>query len=183
MRSPFLLLAISTTAAAAPALPPLNVHAVPDGCRGVATEPPSARIPGPRYAAYTSAANCMAMAKLRAFHQLSPSKESVQTINDAIRPSVDLLDAVIRTGDPEAALVAEYSKADLYQGASVALLSSVRERDDGAYALTRPWRDQANEGFAEVSRRGAEIANVEARNPVVAYDVQQAARSTTVARR
>src|SRR5689334_1874122 len=128
MRSVLLLLLLTASASAAPALAPLNRANLPTQCQAVATEPASARTLAPRYAAYTSAANCMAMVRLKAL-QVSPTQESVKAINDAIAPSVDLLDAVIGSGDPAASLIAEYSKADLYRGAMVVLLSPEQKLD------------------------------------------------------
>lgn len=90
MRIVSVLLVLTATASAAPSLAPLNRANLPTQCQAVATEPASARTLGPRYAAYTSAANCMAMVQLKSL-RVSPNQQAVDAINKAIRPSVDLL--------------------------------------------------------------------------------------------
>lgn len=181
MRIVSVLLVLTATASAAPSLAPLNRANLPTQCQAVATEPASARTLGPRYAAYTSAANCMAMVQLKSL-RVSPNQQAVDAINKAIRPSVDLLDAVIRSGDPAASLIAQYSKADLYRGAMVVLLSPEHQLDTVAVELTRSWRDQASESFAEVARLENQDPALTS-NPVIAFDVKEASHATVVAGR
>jgi mannose-1-phosphate guanylyltransferase len=178
MRSVLFLLVLTATASAGPSLAPLNRANLPKQCQAVATEPASARTLTPRYAAYTSAANCMAMVSLKAL-RVQPNADGVKAIDRAIQPSIDLLDGVIRSGDPAAALIAQYSKADLYRGAMVVLLSPEHQLDDVAFQLTRGWRDQSAESFAEVARLENQNPGLES-NPVVAYEINEASRATAV---
>ena len=178
MRSVLLLLLFTATASAGPSLAPLDRANLPKQCQAVATEPASARTMTPRFAAYTSAANCMAMVSLKALH-VQPNEQAVDAINRAIKPSVDLLDAVIRVGDPAASIIAQYSKADLYRGAMVVLLSPEHQLDTVAVELTRNWRDRSAESFAEVARLSSEDPTLKS-NPIIAYEINEASRSTSV---
>lgn len=181
MRSVLFLLVLTATASAGPTLAPLNRANLPKQCQAVATEPASARTMTPRYAAYTSAANCMAMVSLESLH-VQPNADGVKAIDQAIQPSIDLLDGVIRAGDPAAALIAQYSKADLYRGAMVVLLSPEHQLDDVAFQLTRGWRDQSAESFAEVARLDNQNPSL-ASNPVIAFEIKDASHVSVVAGR
>ena len=186
MRILLVMVALSSTAVAdRVALPALDLRTIPDACRAAATEPVSAHTIGPRLAAYTSAANCMAMIRLRAL-QLGPTGASVDAINQAIAPSIELLDAVIQNGDTQSQIDAQFAMADLYSGAGVALLASVPEprtltrpafaiRDamlGDALALIQPWRDRARASFREVVRLGTMDPQLAAKDPVIAFEVR-----------
>lgn len=189
MRSLLLLLVLAASASADVAvLPPLDVGTIPTQCRGSASEPASARDIGPRLAAYTSAASCMAIVRLHAL-RLSPTHKSVEAVDAALAPSVALLDAVIQNGDDKARIEAQYAKADLYSGAGVALLASipeprrlsgpaVAERDAmvrDAVALVQPWREKARDSYREVARLGAGSELLA--DPVIAFEVRVSRQS------
>ncbi|MDB4958430.1 MAG: hypothetical protein JWO36_5999 [Myxococcales bacterium] len=193
MRTLVALLIVSgsiTSALADPAQPPaVNASSLPAQCRSVASSPPDARTPAPALDAAIFAANCTAMVNERQV-RVTPTPAGAQALAQAISPSAALLDAVIQSSDPERQIVALHSKGDLYEGAAVRFLSMIPPlppgsvgRDlathyalvDAASQLVQPWRDQAKVAYAQVAAIAAQVPNLVASNPVIAYDVRDSA--------
>jgi hypothetical protein len=181
MRSILFVVAMSATASAnSAALPPLDVGSLPSQCRVLAREPHSATTLGPRLAAYTSVASCMATARLREL-SVSPTQASVDAMNAAIATSIALYDAVIQNGDVKDQLFAEYAKADLYSGVNTRLLASVSAPDNPAsvnqaMALGEAWRVNARDGYHAVAQLGVGTG-LATTDPMVAYEVRDSQRS------
>src|ERR1700729_689345 len=74
-------------------------------CRALVMVPGDARELEPAIAADLSAASCLAAARTRAL-TLVPGPQAVDQLNQAIQPSLSLLDAVIATGDTRAQILA-----------------------------------------------------------------------------
>ena len=179
--------------------PVVDLRTLDAPCRTLVMVPADARTIGPTVDAYISAASCMAITRTRAL-KLVPGPAAVKALNEAVQPSLVLLDVVIRTGDARARLLAEHAKADLYDGLAVRLESlaprtpvtaagrqaaDLARQHDELYALARPWHDAAAEGFAEVEKLGQQLGDQVDRDPVLAFDVSDSrfVRSTGVARR
>lgn len=161
----------------------VEIGAVEPGCRPLAEVPQNASIPGPRYDAAISTANCMAETRARRL-VLTPTPDSVRALDEAVSPSLRILDRVIATGDAEHALIALYAKLDIVQGNAARLLLAVPRLSPQmggmevanhykmvlvADALTKPWRQHAMElrrAIAGVVSKNPQLAN---HDPVVAY--------------
>ncbi|MGE5182525.1 MAG: hypothetical protein ACM31C_10705 [Acidobacteriota bacterium] len=154
-------------------------------CRTVASVPDDARSIVPTLEAYVSAADCMAVIRTRAL-KLTVTQASVDALDAAIRPSIDLLDTVIEQGDVARQIVAQHAKADLYQGLAVRLLNTVppvpptmvgraladhAHQVDVATDLVRPWRARALRAHRAVARLADKAPRLVATNPVLAYAV------------
>ena len=168
-------------------------------CRTLAEVPDDARTVTPTLGATISSANCMAMIRTRAL-VLKPGPAAVDALNVAVQPSLSLLDAVIRTGDVRAQILAEHAKADLYAGLRARLLSLVTplsptttgaalaEHDNRLAdldTLAQPWREHASDAYRAVAQLGSSAPDVVSRDPVLAFAVSdsQFERSTLTARR
>jgi hypothetical protein len=177
---------VSSTAVADRAMvPATNMATLPAPCRTVTWVPGDARTPTPALAAEISGADCMAMINLHAL-RLSPTKASVDAVDEAMRPSIAMLDAVIQTGSPDLQIIAQHAKADLFSGAAVRLLSTVPpvtpttvgqaliEHDQQVadmVELVRPLRDQARMAFREVEQLAPSVAAQTALDPVLAFAI------------
>ena len=179
--------------------PVVDLRTLDAPCRTLVMVPADARTVEPTVDAYISAASCMAMVRTRAL-RLVPGPAAVRALNEAVQPSLVLLDAVIHTGDARARLLAEHAKADLYDGLAVRIESlaprtpvtaagrqaaDLRRQHDELVALAAPWHDAAADGFAEVEKLGQELGDQVDRDAVLAFDVSDSrfVRSTGIARR
>ena len=88
---------------------------LPAQCQPLNEIPASAQIPGPATAARISVANCVAEV---AMNQLTvrPDIDSLAELGGAVAASMDMLDDVIRIGDPYWNVIAQNAKHDLYVG-------------------------------------------------------------------
>ncbi len=152
------LVVSSAVAVAQPAaLPPIDPSAVPPPCAAVATVPADAKIQLPALSARIAAATCGAEVRFGQL-KLTPDDAGIKAISDAAKPSFDLLDEVIKTGDAQATPIATKAKADLYASMAVRLRNSIppitmqtvgaplQEHDQAHAALEpkiKPWLDQA----------------------------------------
>ena len=154
-------------------------------CRTVAGVPDDARTVTPTLEAYVSAADCMAVVRTRAL-KLTVSQASVDALDVAIRPSIDLLDTVIEQGDVAHQIVAQHAKADIYQGLAVRMMNTVpplspkatgqllkdhAHQVDVATDLSREWRARAIQAHRAVARLADKAPKLVATNPVLAYAV------------
>ncbi|HEY1559095.1 MAG TPA: hypothetical protein VGF94_29940 [Kofleriaceae bacterium] len=177
----------------------IDPNTVDEPCRALVMVPGDARSLEPAVAADLSAASCLATTRTRAL-SLVPGPQAVQQLNEAIQPSLSILDAVIATGDTRSQILAEHAKADLLSGTAVRLMalapplhrpvtanSLARYQDyvDELDQLAQPWRQRATTAFAEVQRLNGDDPDAASADPVVAQAVedQRAERTTGVARR
>lgn len=93
-------------------------------CKDLASVPADATAPQLQLAAKITLANCTAEAN---FAQLTvtPDDAGMQALAAAAKPSIDLLDDVIRSGDPTMTPIARAARADLYQGMAVRMRDSI----------------------------------------------------------
>ncbi len=173
----------SAAPASVPGLSPLP-QSMPARCADLARVPASARIPGPELAAHVSVANCAASAAMNAV-AVSPDKASMARFDAAVAPSLELLDNVIRVGDPYWQAIAEDAKRDLYQGLIVRERSSLQgdlKSHDDLEAMLAPWqRDEqsATEAIAALAQHDPMLAQ---RDPVIATLVANVPRELQAAR-
>jgi len=166
MRSLILLCSMVMVASAAPLTPTVDSRTLPAPCRTVAEVPADSASVTPHVDATISSASCMAMNHLHAL-KLTATPASAQAIDEALAPSLTLLEAVIARGDTGAQIRAQHAKADLYQGAAVMLLATGRD----AEPLVGRWRDQARAAYAEAVRLAAQIPDQVASDGVLAFAV------------
>jgi hypothetical protein len=166
MRSLILLCSMVAVASAEPMTPTVEPRTLPAPCRTVAEVPADAATITIHLDATISAASCSAMVNLHAL-KLSATQASVDAIDTAIAPSIELLDTVIQHGDVAAQVVAQHAIGDIYQGASVAMRAT--GRDGGA--LVGRWLLKAQAAFAEAARLGDQIPDRVKTDPVLAFAV------------
>lgn len=106
------------------ALPPLDAGSIPSQCQAVATVPPDAKIAAPGLAARVALATCGANVRFAAL-KLTPDDAGIKAISDAAKPSFDLLDQVIASGDATFAGIATKAKADLNVSMAVRMRNSI----------------------------------------------------------
>jgi len=153
-------------ASADPMTPTVEPRTLPAPCRTVAEVPADAATITVHLDATISAASCQAMVNVHAL-KLSATQASVDAIDAAIAPSLEMLDAVVNRGDTAAQVVAQHAIGDIYQGAAVVMRSTGREAND----LVGRWLLKAQAAFAESARLGAEIPDRVKTDPVLAFAV------------
>lgn len=153
-------------ASADPMTPTVEPRTLPAPCRTVAEVPADAATITVHLDATISAASCQAMVNLHAL-KLSATQASVDAIDAAIAPSLEMLDAVVQRGDIAAQLRAQHAIGNIYQGAATAMRATGR---DGSELVGR-WLLEAQASFAEAARLGAEIPDRVRTDPVLAYAV------------
>jgi hypothetical protein len=136
-------------------LPPLDAGSIPSQCQAVASVPPDAKIATPGLAARVALATCGATARFSAL-KLTPDDAGMKALSDAAKPSFDLLDEVMKSGDPTWTAMAQKAKADLNVGMAVRMRNSIpaitmqtvgaplQEHDQAHAALEpkiKPWID------------------------------------------
>lgn len=109
---------------AAVLLAPSLAAADPATCKSVSAVPADATESQLQLAAKISLANCTAEAS---FAQLTvtPDDAGMQALVTAAKPSFDLLDDVIRSGDPTMTPIAQAARADLLDGMAVRMRDSI----------------------------------------------------------
>lgn len=179
--------------------PGVELRTLDAPCRPLAMVPGNARTITPLVDANISVASCLATTRTRAL-VLTPSAASVDALNQAIQPALQLLDTIIRTGDVRAQIMAQHAKADLYNGLAVRLISTVPpvspmatgralldhdQRITQMNIFAQPWREHAKEAFRQVAELGAQIPDEVSRDPVLAFAVSDSRfeSSTATARR
>src|SRR5881409_1300714 len=103
------LFATSLAVAQPAALPPLDQGSIPAQCQGVATVPPDAKIATPGLAAL----------------KLTADDAGIKALSDAAKPSLDLLDEVIKANDATLSPIANKARADLMVSMAVRLRNSI----------------------------------------------------------
>ena len=166
MRSLILLCSMVAVASADPLTPTVEPRTLPAPCRTTAQVPSDAETVTAHVDATISAANCEAMVNVHAL-KLSATQASVDAVDAAIAPSLQLLDTVVQTGDISAQVVAQHAIGDIYQGAAVAMRATGRDGN----ALVGRWLLKAQAAFSESARLGAQIPDRVATDPVLAFAV------------
>lgn len=136
----------------------------------------AAAAPPPRPASQVSAANRMAELAMNAVANTGDDA-SIAKLDQAVAPSVDLLDTVIRTGDPYWKVVAEDAKRDIYQSMIVRERVAIPGADFAGHLLLEPklahWQESEHEAIAAIEQ-------IEHANPTLAK--RDAVISTIIAR-
>ena len=166
MRSLILLSSLVAVAGAEPITPTVETRTLPAPCRTVAEIPRDAATLTVHLDATISAANCTAMNHLHAL-KLTPTQASADAIEQALAPSLDLLELVVKNGDVAAQIVAHHAIADLYQGATVAMRRTGRDGD----AFTGRWQLKAQAAYSEAVRLACQIPDRVSTDPVLAFAV------------
>jgi hypothetical protein len=181
----FPVLVLGSVASAEPAtdLPALPGD-LPAQCQPLAEIPASARTPGPGTAAHISVANCVAEV---AMNQLTvrPDIDSLAELGAAVAASMDMLDDVIRLGDPYWNVIAQNAKHDLYVGMIVRTRVSL-DGDVSAHeeleAELAPWRDDASRAIDAIAAIAVEDPTLAKRDAVIADIVRQLPEQRHVSR-
>lgn len=122
---------------------PAIASADPDTCKSVAAVPADATDAQLQLAAKISLANCDAEARFNAL-KLAPDDASMRALTDAAKPSLDLLDDVIRTGDPTMVPAAKQARADLFASMAVRMRDSIKPVDMNTTGAPLADHDQAH---------------------------------------
>lgn len=93
-------------------------------CKDVSSVPADATASQLQLAAKISLANCTAEASFAQLN-VTPDDAGMQALATAAKPSFDLLDDVIRSGDPTMTPIAQAARADLLEGMAVRMRDSV----------------------------------------------------------
>lgn len=146
-------------------------RSLPERCTKVAYVPPSARIPGPELAAHVSVANCLAESAMNEL-ALASDDASIAKLDQAVAPSLAILDNVIRVGDPYWKLIAEDAKRDIYAGMIVRERGTVPGTDVVARNELEPklarWQSGAEDAIAAILELGHEHPALAQRDPMIA---------------
>jgi hypothetical protein len=181
----FTLLLLTLPAAAEKSPRAIDLTNVPQKCHPLSIFPSSATSVGPELSARVSVANCMATEMLRAI-PLADDHASLQALNAAALPSLQMYDDVIARGDAAMQIIAQHAKADLLLGlqtrmrntipslgADGTVLASAPQRREALEPLLEPWRSTARAAFDEIALLSDANPQLEERNPVVAYVVSR----------
>jgi len=129
----------------------------------------------PTLEAYTSIAGCIVRERTRGL-DVQPVRNSVDELELAIRPAIDLLDTTIETGDLAHQIVALHAKADIYDGLVVRMRNAAAHNPEIARGnieqLTAEWRDSARDMNRKVVALGERAPAVVKNNPVVAAAIR-----------
>jgi hypothetical protein len=160
------LLASSPVVADTALRPVVDLGTLDARCRPLASAPSNARTPGLAFDAYISIANCEVLAHTHAL-ALTTTPASRDALDHAVRPSLKLLDYVIKHGDLAHQIIAQHAKADTYQGIAVQLANTVprpstmtsdmaiddyHQKVMYADKLTLTWRQRSEQARREVAR-------------------------------
>ena len=130
----------------------------------------------PTLEAYTSIAGCIVRERTRGL-DVQPVRNSVDELELAIAPAIDLLDTTIETGDLAHQIVALHAKADIYDGLVVRMrnaaahnpgIAGIKQVDE----LTADWSDSARDMNRKVVALGERAPELIEHNPVVAAAVR-----------
>src|SRR5205085_7302800 len=108
----------------------------------------------PTIEAYTSIAGCIVRERTRAM-ELRPTRNSIDELDAAIRPAIDLLDTAIETGDIAHQIVALHAKANIYEGLTVMIRNASRKNPGFAKMkevdhLVQNWVDNSRDANRKV---------------------------------
>ena len=160
----------SAAPASVPGLAPLP-RALPERCAAVAYVPSSALIPGPALAAHVSVANCLAEAAMNAL-VLTNDDASISKLDKAVAPSIEMLDNVIRVGDPYWKVVAEDAKRDIYVGMILRERVTIPGSDFVSHnelePKLAPWQADAKQAIAAIAELTHEHPTLAQRDPMIA---------------
>lgn len=163
--------------------PLVDVDATEPGCRVLAQTPQNASSDGPSVDAAISTANCVAMVRMRRL-VLAPTADSVQMLDEAMRPALAILDRVIVNGDVEHKLIAYYAKVDLLNGSAARMfaalprLSPQMSKAEVAEhqrlvkrtgVLVEPWLRQGTRMRRDIAELVAQHPSLAVRNDLAAY--------------
>jgi hypothetical protein len=154
--------AAAPAATGLPSLPPIDPASIPDQCKAVATVPNDAKIATPMLAARIALATCGAEVRFGALKVGPPDFDaSIAAMNDAAKPSFDLLDAVasvLTANDATFAPMVQKARRDIFVSMAVRMRNSIPPitmttvgqplaDHDRAHAdlepKIKPWLDQA----------------------------------------
>lgn len=138
-----------------PAMATAQPPPVPARCQPVSTVPPDAQINRPAMAARIAVANCDAESKFMTL-QLTPDDASMRALEAAAQPSLQTLDEIIQSGDPEFAPLAKHARADIYTSMAVRMRNAIPPITMGTARATQrahedmetriqPWLQQAQQ--------------------------------------
>jgi hypothetical protein len=175
---------IPTPVASKPALVPIPLDAVPEQCKAIGKQANGATV-SVAQSARISLANCLVDTRLAAL-KLLDCEESVLAVDDAAKPSFEILDGVIATGDDITKIVAEQAKAALYNqmtlrmrqtlsspGASESDVALHNVRKDLLEGLLLEWKDAAAGSYERILTAVKAKPALE-KNPVVAAAMRTA---------
>ena len=153
----------------------VEARTLPKACAPLAYVPSDARTVTPTMEAYTSIAGCIVRERTRGM-DLRPDRNSIDHLDLAVAPAIDLLDTVIETGDAAHQIIALHAKADIYEGLATMIRNSARNAPDvprrrDIDRLTLQWREHARDANLRVAQIAAGNPGVQG-NPVVAYAVR-----------
>lgn len=153
----------------------VDARSLPTACASLAWVPGDARTMTPTLEAYTSIAGCIVRERTRGL-DVQPVRNSVDELELAIQPAIDLLDTTIETGDLAHQIVALHAKADIYDGLVVRMRNAAAHNPGVARnnieQLTADWRDSARDMNRKVVALGERAPELIEHNPVVAAAVR-----------
>ena len=158
----------------------VEARTLPPACAPLVWVPADARTMTPTLEAYTSIAGCIVRERTRGL-DVQPVRNSVDELELAIRPAIDLLDTVIETGDLEHQIVALHAKADIYDGLVVRMRNAAAHNPGHARndveELTADWRSTAHDLNRKVVALGERVPELVKHNPVLASVVRDSRTS------
>jgi hypothetical protein len=175
---------VPTPVASKPALAPIPLDAVPEQCKAIGKQSNTVTVTVAR-SARISLASCLVDTRLAAL-KLLDCEESVLAVEEAAKPSFEILDGVIATSDDVTKIVAERAKAELYNQMTLRMRQTLPSpgvdesdvalhnvRKDLLEGLILKWKDAAAGSYERI------LAAVKAKpalekNPVVATAVRTA---------
>lgn len=154
----------------------VEARTVPKACADLAWVPSDARTMTPTLEAYTSIAGCIVRERTRAL-ELRPDRNSVDQLELAVRPAIDLLDTTIEAGDVAHQIVALHAKANIYDGLTVMIRNAARRNPGFAKQkevdhLVEAWRDHARDANRKVIALADRAPGLVKSNAVIAYAVR-----------
>ncbi|HEU0031217.1 MAG TPA: hypothetical protein VFQ53_11330 [Kofleriaceae bacterium] len=158
-------------------LAPIDVSTLPDACRPIAKQA-SAPVVTQALQARVNLAGCIAEQKVGKL-ELLDTQESMLAIEDAIQPSLALLDEVAKAGDLPMQVIALHARGELYTSMANRMLAAIppapQTPDGAAFRETRkallenllaPWRGEAiaaAERVVELAKQHPELT----KNPML----------------
>ncbi|MDB4962927.1 MAG: hypothetical protein JWP01_2926 [Myxococcales bacterium] len=146
-----------------------------------------------------SLANCVSDAKINAL-QLIDGNESIVAIEEAIAPSIELLDDVAAQSDAASKVMALHAKAQLYSNATSRMLKTVPATNQSTQesqalrdarraileAMMAPWREkqlEAHQAVVDVAKLNPQLAKNPVAQAAIADSRQRVAQAGSVATR
>ena len=108
-------------------LTPIVLGELPEKCKPIARQAGAPDL-AVALAGRIALANCRAI-EATASLQLCDCADSIVAIDDAIAPSIELLDEVIAAGDPRMQILGEAAKAELYGGLRIRMAATIPSGD------------------------------------------------------